>query len=306
MPLNAGRLATLLGAASIAVVQAPGLPSSSLALRDGGEGRPWWTSDSAPVDWGREAPVLAEAIQWRTAAPGVEWGEARLAGTGEAHRIRVIAARIDPRQVRFQLDTAYTRDGNPSWSVLRAPQEAVFAVNAGQFPWRTPWGWVVIRERQYLPPSRGPLSLAVVFDSTGSVRWIPGDSIGRRPRQGIESAFQSFPTLLENGIVPEPLRGATGLLSVTHRDARVALGAAADGRVIVALTRYDGAGGVLEFVPFGLTVPEMAAVMGALGARHAVMLDGGISSQLLIREGRETRRWPGLRRVPLGLVAVPR
>lgn len=306
MPLSAGRLATLLAAASLTLVQAPGLPSSSLTLRDGGDGRPWWSSDSAPTDWTREEPVLAEAIGWRAGPPGIEWGEARLAGTGEAHRIRLIAARIDPQRVRFRLDTAYTADGYPSWSILRAPRDAVFAVNAGMFSWRTPWGWVVIRERQYLPPNRGPLSLAVIFDSSGTVRWLPGDSIGRRPRHGIDAAFQSYPTLLENGLVPEPLRAATGAVSVTHRDARAALGTSADGRVIVAITRYDGAGGILDFVPFGLTVPEMAAVMGALGARHAVMLDGGISSQLLVREGRETRRWTGLRRVPLGLVAVPR
>ena len=47
-------------------------------------------------------------------------------------------------------------------------------------------------------------------------------------------------------------------------------------------------------------------VMGALGARRAVLLDGGISCQLMIREGGEMHSWPGWRRVPLGLVAVPR
>jgi hypothetical protein len=38
-----------------------------------------------------------------------------------------------------------------------------------------------------------------------------------------------------------------------------------------------------------------------------VMLDGGLSGQLLVREaGGGEREWKGLRRVPLGLVAVPR
>ena len=46
--------------------------------------------------------------------------------------------------------------------------------------------------------------------------------------------------------------------------------------------------------------------MGALGAREAVMRDGGISSQLLIRDQGTVRRWEGLRRVPLGLVVVAR
>jgi hypothetical protein len=71
------------------------------------------------------------------------------------------------------------------------------------------------------------------------------------------------------------------------------------------MTRFEGLGGVLENLPLGLTTPEMAALMGALGARRAVLLDGGISSQLLIREGGRTHRWPGWRRVALGLVAMP-
>jgi exopolysaccharide biosynthesis protein len=50
----------------------------------------------------------------------------------------------------------------------------------------------------------------------------------------------------------------------------------------------------------------MAAIMGGLGARNAVLLDGGISSQLLIRDSRTVHRWRGLRSVPLGLVVLPR
>jgi hypothetical protein len=46
--------------------------------------------------------------------------------------------------------------------------------------------------------------------------------------------------------------------------------------------------------------------MGALGASRAVLLDGGISSQLLLREPGRTRTWPGMRKVALGLVALPR
>jgi hypothetical protein len=43
--------------------------------------------------------------------------------------------------------------------------------------------------------------------------------------------------------------------------------------------------------------------MQRLGAVRALMLDGGLSAQLLVREGRSTTSWPGLRRVPLALVA---
>ena len=49
------------------------------------------------------------------------------------------------------------------------------------------------------------------------------------------------------------------------------------------------------------------ANVGALGCRRAMLLDGGISSQLLLRlpDG-ETEAWRGLRQVPLGLVVLPR
>ena len=50
-----------------------------------------------------------------------------------------------------------------------------------------------------------------------------------------------------------------------------------DGRIVIAITRFNALGDAAAKVPFGLTVPEMAALMGALGCRRAVSLDGGIS-----------------------------
>jgi hypothetical protein len=73
------------------------------------------------------------------------------------------------------------------------------------------------------------------------------------------------------------------------------------------MTRFDALGETLSGIPFGLTVPEMSAVMGALGCRRAVALDGGVSAQLLIKdEAGERHLWRGVRRVPLGLVATAR
>ncbi|MGH7498914.1 MAG: phosphodiester glycosidase family protein [Gemmatimonadales bacterium] len=64
-------------------------------------------------------------------------------------------------------------------------------------------------------------------------------------------------------------------------------------------------GETLGRVPFGFTSPEMAAVMGALGCRQALLLDGGISGQLLVRDGEGTPHvWAGTRQVLLGLVGT--
>jgi hypothetical protein len=284
------------------------LPASSLAVWTGERWEPWWSWSDAPTVWTGPAPALINNLGWHRVTRGVEWGEARLSGPGEAKRIRLIVVRIDPRTVRFRLDTAYRDRGRkPAWSLDRAPARALVAINAGQFPRTTPWGWVVLNGRQYQRPGFGPSSVGVGFDTEGTLHWIEPDSL---PRLGFAprfvAGFQSYPRLLANGVVPVELRDGDRGVDLIHRDARAAIGQAPDGTVLLALTRFDGAGGLLDFVPFGLTVPEMAAIMGGLGATNAVMLDGGISSQLLIREPGEERRWRGLRAVPMGLLVEAR
>jgi hypothetical protein len=293
-------LAALLSAAPLE------LPTSTLRVKVGGAWRTWWSSETAPTKWAGDA-TLAAALRWTPASDGIEWSELQLAGSGEAWRTRLVVARLDPARVRLSLDTAFAGSPRrPSWSADAQPAGVRFAVNAGQFLHTMPWGLVVMRGREYLPAGTGPLSSALVADDAGQLRWAHGDAAARVSERGTSWAFQSYPTLLRAGEVPEPLRTDAGLVDVSHRDARAAIGTTEDGRLLVAITRFDALGGRLGFIPFGLTVPEMAAVMGALGARDAVMLDGGISAQMLVRAGDEVKLWKGTRRVPLGLVARSR
>jgi hypothetical protein len=90
-----------------------------------------------------------------------------------------------------------------------------------------------------------------------------------------------------------------------YEERRLALGTTAAGRVVLALTRFDALGPSLGRIPFGFTSAEMATVMRALGCRDAILLDGGISGQLMVRgAGGAGRTWAGIRSVPLVLVAV--
>jgi exopolysaccharide biosynthesis protein len=147
-----------------------------------------------------------------------------------------------------------------------------------------------------------------VVDTAGAVTLVPPDSIATvRGSPAVREAFQSYPSLLmEDGEIPRPLREAGLGVDLEHRDARLALGLDREGRLLIAITRFEGLGGALSNLPFGLTSPETAALMGALGCRRAMLLDGGISSQLLLRlPGGEARAWRGIRQVPLGLVVLP-
>jgi hypothetical protein len=278
----------------------------TLAVRVPGGWHTWWRGGAAPARWPGALPDVADRVRWRRAAPGLEWGELSLSGGGEAFRVRAIVVRLDPRELQLRL--VKPPDGPRfagRWDIDEAPAGAVLALNAGQFI-DQPWGWLVQDGVERQRPGRGPLAPAVVLETTGRMRLVPPDSIDAA-LPSAELGFQSYPTLLEgDGEIPRAVvREGLGV-DLTHRDSRLALGELRDGRILVAMTRFEGLGGVLANLPLGLTTPEMAAVMGALGARRAVLLDGGISSQLLIREGTRTRRWPGWRRVPLGLVAVSR
>jgi hypothetical protein len=301
------RLALLPLVFAAATAGAQSLPQSSLGVQTPAGWRTWWRSDAAPEKWDRQDTVLFPSVRWHGVSPGVERAELRLSGRWEAWRIRVVLLRFDPSRIRAEL-VQRTRDGGTlgAWEVDSVPARAIAGFNAGQFASARPWGWLVRNGIEEQPPGFGPLSLALIVDSLGGMRLLESDSIPSL-RGRVRDAFQSYPTLLEgDGVVPAALREPARGVDVGHRDSRIAIGSLRDGRMIVALTRFEGLRGALSELPFGPTVPELSALMGALGCARAVALDGGISGQLLIRAGPRTLAWRGLRRVPLGLVLHPR
>jgi hypothetical protein len=299
--LSAVAVATAVVAVGALGAAGGGRSGDGLAVRDGTRWVTWWRRDASPARWDGRAP-LGERIIWRRGQNGIDWGELHLRGASEAWRTRVVVVRLDPRRVELTLDPAFTR--NTEWTVDAAAEDAALAFDAGQFRGSLPYGWVRTGGREILGPEFAPLAGAVVVDSSGSVRVVPPEGVAAEHERGVAlEAFQSYPMLLQDGVVPAALTDPALGVNVGHRDARLALGTLDDGRVIVALTRFNALGESLGRVPFGLTSAEMAAVMGGLGARQAILLDGGISGQLLVRDSAgSTRRWPGTRSVPLGLV----
>jgi Phosphodiester glycosidase len=281
-----------------------GQEDAGLAVRlPSGVSRLFWRASRAPIQWTAADAGLLGLVMWHPGQPGVEWATLPITGQSGAPALTLVLARIDPEALSFHL----VWDIERNWTVDRA-DDAALALNAGMFVERLPWGWVVMDGRERLAPGHGPLSSALVGLTDGRLVWIDGDDVSRwRGRTGgsVRFAFQSYPTLLAgDGAVPAALR--SGAINGTHRDARLALGLDRQGRLLVAMTRLDVPLPGADRVPFGLTVPEMAAVMGALGAQHAMLLDGGISAQLTIADsGGRARVWKGLRKVPLALVARP-
>lgn len=291
------------GPARAAAADAP----ASLSVWSSGTWRTWWRADRAPARWASADSAVVAALTWSPVGAGAEWGSVRLACAAPAWRAKLIVVRLDPAVVDLSLQLDMSRDLRPAWSIDHAPADAIVAVNAGQFVGAMPWGWVVRNGRPYLERGHGPLASAIALDTSGGIRWAHGDSLP--PADGASIAFQSYPTLLAgDGAVPAALRVPGLGVSHTHRDARLAIGETRDHRILLVLTRFDALGEISGALPLGPTTPEMAAIMGALGASDAMMLDGGISAQMLLREpgGKPALRWPGMRKVPLALVARER
>ena len=302
-------LAVGLAGAPCAEAPAGVAPGPSLSIERGGAWRSWWRAGAAPERWRGADTLVTGALAWHRLADGVEWASARLAGSAPAWRLRLIVVRIDPSRVRFSLELAPASGaGHPAWSVKRAARDAIVAVNTGQFLETMPWGWVVIDGRERLRPAHGPLATALVVDREGRILWLPADSVEAGRAEAV-TAFESYPTLLaHDGSVPLPLRMPGFGIDLTHRDSRLAIGQSRDGRVLIVMTRFDALGEAAGSLPVGPTTPEMAAVMGALGAHDAVMLDGGISAQMSLRASRGGwhRQWRGWRSVPLALLVRSR
>ncbi len=297
------------GAVAVSAAAAASPAGASLAIRDGRTWRTWWREAEAPARWPHADSVMTRALRWRALAPGVEWAEARLACAAPLWRTRLVVVRLDPARVRIDVEVGLSDDARaPAWTLDDAPDDALVALNAGQFGESQPWGWVVANGRQRYAPGTGPLSSALAFDGAGTPRWIAGDSL-RVPPRGVATAFQSYPTLLAgDGEVPRPLREDGLGVDRVHRDARLAIGTTREGRVLIVMTRFDALGESAGALPMGPTTPETAAIMGALGAHAAVMLDGGISAQMRLRDARGHVRgsWRGWRAVPLALIVRAR
>jgi exopolysaccharide biosynthesis protein len=251
--------------------------------------------------------VLAVSALWQAVQPGIWVYEAPMANQGALAPVQVVAVRLDPQIVEFSLDTSARGQARGAWTIDRLPPTGVLAVNAGQFAGDTPWGWLVLEGTERQPPGAGSTAMAFVVRQDGGVALLdPGEIAAAR--RTAHYAFQSYPALiLGGGKVPWELRAPGRGVDLAHRDSRLALGVLPDGTVVVAITRFSGLGAAGATLPWGPTVGEMADFMRSLGCVRAVLLDGGISSQLALRTtGGGLRRWTNWRTVPLGLIVAPR
>jgi hypothetical protein len=249
------------------------------------------------------AAIVSLGAVWHPVRSGVWISESMMSESGSLSVVRAVAVRVDASSHRFSLVALQASDGTRSiWTIDSIPGDAVTALNAGQFSSGIPWGWVVKDGIELKPPGAGNLAMALIADSAGVTSLVTSGEIPLH-RGRVMNAFQSYPALIVDGRVPWELRAPGRGVNLAHRDSRLAVCTLADGSLVIVITRFTALGASGSTLPWGPTVPEMAAHMLSMGCMRAMLLDGGISSQLVVRNNDGSlRRWPNWRPVPLAMV----
>ena len=158
---------------------------------------------------------------------------------------------------------------------------AIAAINAGFFDEKGARGLVLKNGKELRAPNgtHGYLLL-----------WDEGAHIGPTRTREAKDAIQSFPLLLVNGEVNSDTAKNRGNIA-----RRSAAALTSNGDLLLVATDA-------ELV--GLTISQLTVLLRGLGARNAIALDGGASSQLYVRNADyKVREWDP---IPVALGVFPR
>ncbi|MEO0558780.1 MAG: phosphodiester glycosidase family protein [Bacteroidota bacterium] len=262
-----------------------------------------WGCASAPPPVPSPALGLAWTAVDSLRQPGVEvW-----AGRSDAFPLRTWAVRLDdvPLRVLLAADTTDRRDGPTTFAQRTG---ACVVLNGGYFSMATgevvglatvdgeilsPATSEVERDNVRYPVTRGavgigPRGVEIEWAGEPMTRCeAPSDNRPGRPGTAtscsawpVSEAISAGPMLLRNG---RPTKSADAEAffgtGIPQRNPRSAIGVDSDGRVWLVVV--DGR----QPDSRGVTLPELAALMAALGARDALNLDGGGSSAMVVRSG---------------------
>ncbi len=252
-------------------------------------------ADTRRRTWGSEHAFLAPA--WRDVAPGLAIADVALHRPPNPLVVDVVLARVDPARWRFRVW------GTPEFApsavdTLAERAGLALAVNASYFSDDGPLGLVVsdgaARGRQ------GKNRAAhFVVGAGGSGGGSAGGSGGGAPRIVNEKGavlgplvqgFQGFPAIMSGGHTYGYLRYGGRGFDVWRVDRRTAACTLGDGGVVLLVT---------DTLTNGLSLSELATVLGGLGCVDAMAFDGGSSTGLALRVPGHARTVANLEPVPV-------
>ena len=248
--------------------------------------------DALRREWTAADAFLVGDVSWRALADGFEWGELVLRRSPNPALVRVVLARLDPTRWRFRV---LAGEGWPATDVASLAEAAgvPFAVNGPFFSEDGPLGLVVVDGVVYNRQVRHKAAHFLVDGPGVSPRIV---SRKGADWAGVEQGFQGFPAVMEGGHTFSYMRFGGRGFRVLQVERRTAACVDGEGRVLFLVT---------DTLRNGLSLYELATVLGGLGCRDAMGFDGGSSTGLTLNLGGVEAQVRSLRPVPVALGAAP-
>ena len=285
------------------------LSATSDLARDVARGLGQWAAGVGTLEWRSEAgwvAVPADAGRrrtwepadafltpaWAPAALGLDVADLSLRRPPNPLEVTLVLARVDPARWRFRV---WGRPDFSPDSVATLTTEAglSLALNASYFSEDGPLGLVVsdgaVRGRQGVNRAA---HFVVPRGGTPAVINRKRAELGK-----LDQGFQGFPSIMSGGRTFSYMRYGGRGFDVWTVDRRSAACSLADGRVLFLAT---------DTLTNGLSLVELATVLGGLGCVDAMGFDGGSSTGLSLRVGAVARDIANLEAVPVIVGVQPR
>lgn len=247
-------------------------------------------ADAHRRQWGPTDVFLTP--RWVETTTGLELADLYVRRDPNPQTIDLVLARLDPKRWRLRVL------GTPAWDAetvarFAATEHLSLAVNAAYFSDEGPLGLVVSDGvRRHRDASHRAAHF--VSEGAGLVPRILNDK--HADVGDVDQAFQGFPAIMTDGRTYGYMRVGGRGFDVWKVDRRTAGCVTRDDHLILLVT---------DSLTNGLSLDELATVLGGLGCVDAMGFDGGSSTSMSIRVKGHAREVPGLREVQVVLGATP-
>ena len=232
----------------------------------GTENRRFTGDELARAAWPGPDAGISGAITWKQAAPGMRMGKLVLGREYGVSEFSLVLLEIDPDLVEMTVHYSEERRYCGQW--LR--NLGLNACINGSLFASKPLGLVIHDGKIEVTRHRRMLGY-LVAPKDGRPRVLVGKSFAAGD---IREAVQSFPALIRDGEILDSVRGTSPRRDRFDSDVaarRTVVGEDDKGHLLFAVT---------DTLTGGLSFSELATLLGALGWKQAVCLDGGASAQL--------------------------
>ncbi len=240
--------------------------------------------------WPSHEAFLHMAVEFQLIAPGLQYGTLALAREGTENTFDVALLKIDPTQAHLRV-LSEASDGFRHTTVRQLLQEngATAAINASLFDTEgQPLGLIIQNGEEY-HPANGYAGYFVVKHGAPAL-YINSEGMST---QGVQEAIQGYPTLMQNYRIFDYAKDGEHARDIERRSA---IAVQPDGSILLLAT---------DVLLDGLSFYELSTILGALGARDALALDGGRSTQLVIQTPSFRTSISGYDNVPVAIGVFP-